>query len=69
MSDNLTAFEAAEELRVKPATVRHLMRSGRLEASKATGSWLTTKSAIEDFLAAGSNRRQSATRRRRRRAS
>ena len=61
----LTPKEAAKRLPVGNADwVREQMRSGRLEAAKVGGRWVTTPEWIDAMVQAGSN---STTRRRRRR--
>lgn len=63
----LTTTEAADRLRLTPATIRHMAREGRLEASYVGRQWLIAPEAIDRHLAEHSNREKCSTRRRRRR--
>lgn len=46
----LTPDQVAEEMSLKPETVRVLMRKGELPGVKVGGSWRTTRRAIYDHL-------------------
>ena len=46
----LTPKEVGRLLKLKPETVRQLMRTGLLPASKIGGSWRTSKDAICGYL-------------------
>jgi excisionase family DNA binding protein len=47
----LTPAEAGKVLKLAPATVRHLLRSGRLHGVEVTPRrWRTSEAAIQRFL-------------------
>ena len=55
LSGYLTVTEVAEVLRVKPATVYDLCRSGDLPAFQPLKAWLVKASDLEAYIASHSN--------------
>ena len=46
----ITPKEASQILKLKPETIRQLMRQGSIPACKVGGSWRTIKGAIYEYL-------------------
>lgn len=55
MKKYLTTAEVADVLRLTPWQVVKLCRTGKLPATKPSGTWLISQTDLESFLAAGSN--------------
>ena len=49
-----TIDEAAQALRIHPATVRSLVASGKIKAVKGGKAWLIHPDSIEEWMKAGS---------------
>lgn len=64
----MTPAEVADYIRCSEPHARHLMRSGRIEASRPGHRWLATRDAVDRYVSAALNTTQSLQRRRRRRS-
>ena len=51
----LTTAEVADILRLSVWQAVNLCRSGKLRATKPSGTWLIAAADLEDFIKAGSN--------------
>lgn len=63
----LTVPEAADRLRLTPATVRRMANRGELSASLIGRQWRIPEDSIDDLVARHSNRERRSPRRRRNR--
>ena len=49
MADYLTVDETAQELGYHPASVRRMLRAGRLCADKKAGIWLVYTASVREY--------------------